>query len=168
MRQETDALIEQLQLKAHPEGGFFRETYRSPSSIAEEHLVGDFQGVRNYCTCIYFLLTSEAFSAFHRLPQDEIWHFYLGSPIQLHLITPSGEYTKITVGNNINLGQHPQFVVPGNHWFAASIEAKDGHALVGCTVAPGFDFKDFELAQREELIAVYPEWEDLIVRFTRV
>ncbi|GLB50406.1 cupin domain-containing protein [Neptunitalea lumnitzerae] len=159
-------IITQLQLEAHPEGGFFRETYRSEETIAENHLSDAFSGSRNVSTCIYFLLRSEDFSAFHKINQDEIWHFYEGSTIQLVMISDTGEASEVHIGNNFSKGEVPQFVVPKNYWFAAKVLATDAYALVGCTVAPGFDFRDFVLPTRAELVAQFPQHKTLITQFT--
>ncbi|MEX0287731.1 MAG: cupin domain-containing protein [Flavobacteriaceae bacterium] len=163
-----ERIIEQLQLEAHPEGGFFKETYRSSFLISYEDV--DDKGVvhRNCATCIYFLLTSTTFSAFHKIGQDEIWHFYKGSPIVLHMISPAGAHSEVIIGNDLEVGQFPQYVVPKEHWFAAKTLGKEGYSLVGCTVAPGFDFKDFELAERDKMISQFPDHKDLIEAFTRV
>lgn len=159
-------IVQQLQLAPHPEGGYFRETYRSKGAIAVEGFGRHAQ--RNYATCIYFLLTSDMFSAFHRIRQDEIWHFYQGSPIELHMISPNGEHTKVIIGNDLAKGYQPQFVVPAEYWFAARTLDGGDYALVGCTVSPGFDFADFELPEREVLTAQFPEHKDIILQFTRI
>ncbi len=167
MKEEIIGLVETLELTPHPEGGYYRETYRSSESIPSHLLENPYQGDRNVCTCIYFLLTSDSFSAFHKIQQDEIWHFYKGAPIELHQISPNGQYTKSLVGNDMIAGHRPQLVVPGGNWFAAAIPELDSYALVGCTVAPGFDFQDFELADREKLIAEFPEHAEIIKKYTR-
>ena len=141
-------LVDTLKLLPHPEGGFYKETYRSDAVIPSSVLGSDFIGDRNYCTAIYFLLTSDNFSAFHRIKQDEIWHFYEGSPLYVHVINDKGLYTRHTVGLDIENGSLPQLVVPAGAWFASSVKDKDSYSLVGCTVSPGFDFNDFELADR--------------------
>ena len=160
-------IIDQLELQSHPEGGYFKEVYRSEGTINKESLGEDFSGQRNYATSIYFLLTSESFSAFHRIKQDEIWHFYKGSPIKLHIISDDGVYSNTTIGNAIETGQNPQFVVKAKDWFAAEVLDKNSYALVGCTVAPGFDFNDFELPKRDILISKFPEHRNIITAFTR-
>lgn len=160
-------IIRTLDLQPHPEGGFFRETYRSAGLIRRDSLDSGYPGARNYSTCIYFLLTSEVFSAFHRIRQDEIWHFYDGSPIELHVISDDGRYTKTLIGRDLDQGQVPQWVVPGGAWFAATVVQQDAYALLGCTVAPGFDFLDFELPTREELTGKFPHHGGLIARLTR-
>ena len=160
---KIEKLIEQLDLQPHPEGGFFKETYRSKESIQPG---GHYGGPRNFSTCIYFLLTSDMFSAFHRIRQDEIWHFYVGSSIELHTISEEGMHNKFLIGPDIPI-QLPQLIVPENHWFAAKVMQKDSYSLVGCTVSPGFDFTDFELAKRDEMLVSFPQHEELIMQFTR-
>lgn len=157
--------IGHLELEPHPEGGFYRETYKASETIARSHLPGRFNGDRIFGSAIYFLIDEHDFSAFHRLAADEIWHFYTGSPLTLWMIDPQGALSTLQLGPNPALGQVFHAVVPAGCWFAASVEA--GFALVGCTMAPGFDYADFELAQRGELIAQYPQHRTLIERFTR-
>ena len=164
---EIEAIIRDLKLEPHPEGGYFRETYKSNGEISREHLGPDFNGKRNFSTCIFFLLTSGMFSAFHRIRQDEIWHFYKGIPIRLHMITAEGEYANVLIGNEFDNGEIPQFVVPGGVWFAAETFGENGYSLAGCTVSPGFDFDDFEMADREELLARFPQHRAVIAKFTR-
>lgn len=166
--EEADKIISRLKLQPHPEGGYFRETYRSTGEIAEDSLDSRFKGSRSYSTCIYFLLKAEEFSAFHKIHQDEIWHFYDGSPIRLHMITPSGEYSETIIGRDIEKGQVPQFAVPGESWFAAEVVNRNDYSLVGCTVSPGFDFNDFELPKREELLTLFPQHKEIIIKLTRV
>ncbi len=162
-----ETIIKQLNLLPHPEGGYYRETYRSSIEISEPNLPKAYQGNRNVSTCIYFLITSDNFSAFHRINQEEIWHFYLGAPILLHTISNKGTYQQFTIGNDFTKGQTPQLIVPGGDWFAAEIVEKDGFALVGCTVAPGFDFSDFDLAKQSYLIEKFPQHQEIIKRLTR-
>ena len=159
-------IIEQLDLKPHPEGGYFKETYRSTGLVNADSLDESYGGERNYSTCIYFLLTSESFSALHRIKQDEIWHFYQGSTIRLHMISNNGEHTEHLIGNNLSNGEVPQFVVPGGYWFAAEVIGEDTYALVGCTVSPGFSFEDFELQSRKELTELFPHLERTIAQLT--
>lgn len=167
MTKEINQLVENLQLLPHPEGGFYKEVYRSETMIPKAALPDNFSGDRSYCTSIYFLLTSENFSAFHRIKQDEIWHFYGGSSLSVHVIDASGTYVEHKVGMDFNNGEQPQLVVPAGCWFASSVAKKDSYAFVGCTVAPGFDFDDFELADRNTLQEEYPEHKDIIHRLTR-
>ncbi|WP_430413203.1 cupin domain-containing protein [Kordia sp.] len=167
MTQEVQNLVENLKLLPHPEGGFYKEVYRSAHMISKEALQANFSGDRSYCTSIYFLLTSENFSAFHRIKQDEIWHFYGGSSLSVHVIDENGLYTEHKVGMDFRNGEQPQLVVPAGCWFASSVPKKDSYAFVGCTVAPGFDFDDFELATRAELTKTYPTYKNIIYRLTR-
>ena len=165
----AETLIETLELQAHPEGGYFKELYRSTDKIPHEVLSSQgMNGERNYCTSIYFLLTANNFSAFHRIKQDEIWHFYKGAPLDVHVIDANGNYSCLKLGLNFENGERPQGVVPAGCWFASSVAVKEGYSLVGCTVAPGFDFEDFELAQREDLQSQYPKHKELIERLTRL
>lgn len=162
-----ETIIEQLQLQPHPEGGYFRETYRCDGKILQAELGNSYSGDRNYATSIYFLLTYGNFSAFHKIVQDEQWHFYEGSPILLHMISPMGVYTKIWIGRDLSRGEVPQFTVPGGYWFASEVTLPGSFALAGCTVAPGFDFADFTLPSREELTSEYPKYKEVIHRLTR-
>ena len=167
MTKEIQQLVNSLNLLPHPEGGFYKETYRSNGVLDKTALPATFSGNRNYCTAIYFLLTSDNFSAFHRIKQDEIWHFYKGSTLLVHVIDKQGKYTQHKVGLNLEAGEVPQLVVPAGCWFASSVNDKNGYSFVGCTVAPGFDFEDFELANYKELSAHYPEHKDIIKQLTR-
>ncbi|WP_405565581.1 cupin domain-containing protein [Polaribacter sp. Asnod6-C07] len=159
-------IIDFFDLKAHPEGGFYKETYRSKEIILSENLSHHFNGNRNYCTSIYFLLTSDKCSAFHKINQDEIWHFYTGTTLKLHQISPEGEYSTILIGNNFLKGEIPQYTVPAHYYFAAEILAKDSFAFVGCTVSPGFDFKDFVLPSSAELSKKFPKLTQIIAQLT--
>jgi uncharacterized protein len=162
-----DGIIQKLKLLPHPEGGFYRETYRSDGGMDEKCLDNRYKGRRNYATCIYFLLTSDHFSAFHRIVQDEIWHFYDGSPVHLHMIDCDGTYSGTIIGRDIGKGEIPQIIVPGGTWFAAMVVRPDDFALVGCTVSPGFDFADIELASRESLLKQFPQHSNIITDLTR-
>lgn len=160
-------LVNQLGLIPHPEGGYYKETYRSTNVIPKAALEG-FSGDRNFCTSIYFLLTSDNFSAFHRIKQDEIWHFYKGASLLVHVIYPDGEYVCHEVGMDLENGQLPQLTVPAGCWFASSVKEKESYCFVGCTVAPGFDFDDFELALRSDLVAEFPQHSKIITELTRL
>jgi predicted cupin superfamily sugar epimerase len=159
--------INKLNLIAHPEGGYYRETYRSGLSIPREGLPPQFTGPRLVSTAIYFLLDGENFSAFHRLRSDELWHFYAGSPITIHVIEPDGGYSAIHLGSDPEAGDVLQAAIKAGHWFASHVRDPGSFALAGCTVAPGFDFADFELGKRAELVGPYPQHRHLIERFTR-
>ena len=162
MNPDARAIIAQLSLVAHPEGGFYRETFRAP-------LVLDglpHGGPRSASTCIYFLLPGGAFSAFHRVRSDGTWHFYDGDALELHTLDESGAHAVHRLGRDLASGERPQHVVPAGVWQAAA-PVSDRYSLVGCTVSPGFDFADFELPSREALRRVFPARAALIERFTR-
>lgn len=163
----TEYWIRTLKLEPHPEGGYFRQTYRSSVTIAREALPQGFTGRRAASTAIYFMLEGKNFSAFHRLRSDEVWHFYAGSPLVVHVIDPSGKLNTIVLGREPEMDQSLQAVVPAGSWFASHVLDWQSFALVGCTVAPGFDFDDFELGRRGELTAAFPQHRELIARLTR-
>lgn len=158
--------IEKLDLKRHPEGGYFRETYRSREVIVKQALPERFKGDRVFATCIYFLLNKKGYSAFHKVQQDEVWHFYAGSSLAIHIIDQKGQYATVKLGKKIENGESFQTVVMAGCWFAAAVNNKKKFSLVGCTVAPGFDFDDFELADRQRLVGLYPEHRQVIEKFT--
>jgi len=165
---DEKAVIKALNLKPLPgEGGYFRETHRAGGSISEGHLGGRHQGDRNFSTAIYYLITPSEFSALHRLPQDEVFHFYLGDPAEIIQITPSGEMKMRILGPKILNGQHLQLDVPGGHWQGLRVREGGHWSLLGATVAPGFDFRDFVLADREKLLREFPKFRDEILRLTR-
>jgi hypothetical protein len=158
--------IEKLQLQKHPEGGWFREVYRSAEMIPSGALPAGFSGDRNFSTSIYYLLEGDDFSAFHRIKSDELWHFYSGtSPLEIISIEER-KIKKQILGDDPNQNQCFQVVVPKNTWFAARLIDNKGFALAGCTVSPGFHFDDFEMGN-EKLIEVYPELENEIVGLIR-
>ena len=165
--QNAQYWMEKLQLEPHPEGGYFRQTYRSAWMIAREALPPGFGAPRAASTAIYFLLEGKNFSAFHRLRSDEMWHFYAGSPLLIHVIEPGGEHGTIFLGTNPEVEQVPQAVVRAGCWFASHVWDWKSWALVGCTVAPGFDFLDFELAKRADLLASFPQHGGIIRKLTR-
>jgi uncharacterized protein len=159
--------IERLGLKRHPEGGFFRETYRAAETIAHAHLPARFSGDRAFSTAIYFLLEGRDFSALHRIHQDEMWHFYDGCPLRVSSISPHGSLSVVRLGRDVQAGEVLQAVVPAGHFFGARPSDPDSYSLVGCTVAPGFDFADFELPTRGELVARFPQHAGVIQQLTR-
>jgi predicted cupin superfamily sugar epimerase len=166
MTSVADTLIKRLALIPHPEGGYYRETYRSGILFDAGVVSKSFSGQRCCSTAIYFLLQGIDFSAFHRIKADEIWHFYSGSPLTVHIIEPDGAFRELHLGSDGTGGQEFQAVVPGGRWFASSLR-NGGYALVGCTTAPGFEFLDFEMADREDLIRSYPHLADVITQYTR-
>ncbi|PLX98044.1 MAG: hypothetical protein C0623_13985 [Desulfuromonas sp.] len=160
-------IISSLNLISHPEGGWYRETWRAAETIPAAGLPERFAGERSFATSIYFLLTSDTFSALHRIKSDEQWHFYSGSGLTIHVIHPDGQYEQLRLGADLESGESYQTVVPHSCWFGATVDVPDSYALVGCTVAPGFDFADFELADRALLLREFPPHEELITRLTR-
>lgn len=158
--------IRELRLAAHPEGGYYREVYRAAESIPQYGLPPRFPGERRFSASIYYLLTDGECSALHRIRGDEVWHFYAGQPLTLHIIDPQGNYHPQSLGPDPSDDQQFQIVVPAGHWFGATLAAPDGFALVGCTTAPGFDFQDFEMADRATLLSLYPEHRAVIERLT--
>ena len=164
--EKAEGIIKKLNLLPHPEGGYFKEIYRSSESIHKDSLPDRYKGDRNFSTSIYFLLVKNQRSLFHRLLSDEIWHFYDGSPIIIHCIDDNG-YSSFKLGKETDAGEEYQHCIKAGTWFAAEIEDKNSYALIGCTVAPGFDFADFTLALRSEMSKLYPEFDELIIRFTK-
>jgi predicted cupin superfamily sugar epimerase len=159
--------IEKLNLIPHPEGGYYRETYRADLSLAGSVLGPGFQGSRAVSTAIYYLLKAGQVSKFHRIRSDELWHFYDGVPLIIHGLDERKGYFNFRLG--CREGTFPQVVIPAGVWFAAEIEpgcAGDDFALVGCTVAPGFDFQDFEMAEPRRLADQFPDQADMIRRIS--
>ena len=149
-------------MQPHPEGGYFAETYRAAERIPQSALPGRFSGDRAFSTAIYFLLESHHVSALHRIQSDEVWHFYAGGPLEVFVISPTGSLTVIRLGNNPERGEVFQAVVPAGCWFGSKPAPGSAYALVGCTVAPGFDFADFELAEPDMMVAEFPQHRDVI------
>jgi uncharacterized protein len=155
-------VIDALGLTPHPEGGFFRETFRAEVSVQ-----APFAPIaRAASTAIYFLLRAGDISAFHCVRSDEVWHHYLGATLELHTIEAFGQHQRVELGSNLLNGERPQWVVPANTWQGARIIG-EGFGLFGCTVAPGFDFADFHMPERAELVGLFPELAHLIESFTR-
>lgn len=166
MMTKAQQWISNLKLVAHPEGGYFSEVYRSEETISENCLNKRYLVSHSISTSIYFLLDGSDFSAFHRIKSDEIWHFYDGLPTKIYLIFPDGNFEIKKLGLDFEQNELPQVVIPKNVWFAAKPLAENSFSLVGCTVAPGFDFADFELAKRDELLQKYPQHKSLITQLT--
>lgn len=166
MIQNATYYIDQLKLQAHPEGGYFKETYRSSGCIDGTLLREQFSGERNYSTAIYYLLQQGDFSAYHRIKSDECWHFYAGGTLLIHVIHQN-EYSLIKLGTNLSAGECFQYVVPAGAWFASEPAADSPFSLVGCTVAPGFDFSDFEMADRKAMLYTFPQYSDSVTRLCR-
>jgi predicted cupin superfamily sugar epimerase len=162
----ADDWIKKLELVPHPEGGFFREFYRSDEIYLHSALPKRYTSDRSFCTSIYYLLKRNQYSAFHKIKSDEIWHFYSGCNLIIHIIENNGIYRNVVLGSGNDQNSMPQFIIPKNTWFAAEAADKKGYSLVGCTVSPGFDFSDFKLGRREELISEFPMHSKLISKFT--
>lgn len=154
-------LIHKLQLLPHPEGGYYKETYRCKQSMLNEEGVS-----RNISTAIYFLLENEDKSHFHRIKSDELWFFHQGQPLEI-VSVQEGQLVTLILGNNFENGEVPQAIIPANTWFASHVKNESGFALVSCTVAPGFDFLDFEMANRETLIQQFSHLKGVIEKFTK-
>lgn len=160
-------LINRFKLEPHPEGGWYRQTYRSKEQVAGSALPERFDGDRAFSTAIYFLLEKGNFSAFHRIKSDECWHFYAGDPLIIYVIKQNGTLDIITLGNDFERGQTFQHAVPANCWFASQPALGSEYCFVGCTVSPGFDFEDFELADANKLSSLYPMHKNLIDKLCR-
>ena len=165
----ADQIITALGLASHPEGGFYRETYRAAGSIAKDALPPGFAADRVFATSIYYLLKAHQVSTLHRLRSDELWHFHSGDALEVIDIASDGVLTTTVLGHNIADGETLQSVVPGGRWFGARLARPrpGAYALVGCTVAPGFDFADFEIARRADLLAAFPQHDATITAMTR-
>jgi uncharacterized protein len=163
----AEELIRLLELSRHPEGGWYRETYRSLETVAAEGLPDRFGGERSISTAIYFLLEQGDFSSLHRIKSDEVWHFYSGASLTVRTISADGEARSIVLGSELSRGEAFQAIVPAGHWFGAEVSGDGPYSLAGCTVAPGFDFRDFALGSRAELLRLWPAHSDLIRRLTR-
>jgi predicted cupin superfamily sugar epimerase len=164
----ADELIAALKLQSLPrEGGYFRETYRSPDRLSAAALPDHHRSDKALSTAIYYLLTPQTFSALHRLPTDEVFHFYLGSPVQMLQLWPDGRGRVLILGPDVQTGQSPQTLVPRGTWQGSCLMPGGSYALLGTTMAPGFDFDDYEAANAEELIEAYPGHAELIRLLTR-
>ena len=159
MKARVKELIENLKLQPHPEGGFYSETYRSDIQISDLN--------RQLMTSIYFLLTSDNVSKFHRIKSDEIWFFHEGSSLIVHTLSEEG-HKENRVGLNLLQGETPQFLVEKETIFGSTVADEDSYSLVSCIVAPGFDFEDFELFSREQLEVLYPDYKKIISRLTNI
>lgn len=158
--------ITKLNLQKHPEGGWFNEVYRSEEVVLRAGLPERYSSERNFSTSIYYLLEGNHKSNFHRIRSDEIWHFYQGTSSVEVLVIVEGKIERLKLGSAIEKGDSFQLIIPKNTWFAAHLPNKKGYALLGCTVAPGFDFNDFELADRISLKNEFPHLVSVIEDFT--
>jgi predicted cupin superfamily sugar epimerase len=163
----TQQIIDRLQLVPLTiEGGLFRETYRSQLSIPAESLPTNYTGDRNVSTAIYYLLTPDTFSLIHRVKSDEIFHFYAGDPVEMLQLLPDGSGRVVTIHNDLANQCEPQVVVPAGVWQGCRLASDGRLALMGCTVAPGFDYADYEAGSRDELLSAYPRFAELITPLT--
>ncbi len=163
----ADELIRFLHLQPHPkEGGYFRETYRSAEAVPPSALPARYVGPRTTSTAIYYLLTPTTYSALHRLQSDEVFHFYLGSPVRMLQLYPDGSSQTIVLGPDVLAGQHLQVVVPHGVWQGSLLEPGGTFALLGCTVAPGFEYVDYEAGNRQALVTQFSSAAELICRLT--
>ena len=157
--------IEKLGLKEHPEGGYYSECLKSSDIIDAHSVDAAFGGDRRLWTSIYFLLKDREVSRVHRITSDEIWYYHSGTPLVIHIITKEGELKKVRLGLDAEREEQPQVLVPKGCIFGALMDGP-GYSLVGCMVSPGFDYEDFELLSREDLIKEYPQHEFIIKRLT--
>jgi uncharacterized protein len=158
----ADDIIHLLDLKPLTiEGGFFRETYRSPEQLACK------QGPRSLATAIYYLLTPETFSQMHRVPGEEIFHFYLGDPVEMLQIAPDQTGELVILGSDIAAGMRSQHIVPGGFWQGARLRTGGKFALLGTTMSPGFDYADYESGKRDELLRLFPQHSAMLRVLTR-
>jgi uncharacterized protein len=163
----AEEIIDLLKLKPHPkEGGYFSETYRADETIPLGILPPRYTGARAFGTCIYYLLTPATFSAMHRLQSDEIFHFYLGDPVEMLQLLPDGTGRIVVLGADLRAGMEPQIIIPRDVWQGSRLVAGGRLALLGCTVAPGFDFADYEDGRREDLVRSHPKFRKEIIALT--
>ncbi|MFB3896728.1 MAG: cupin domain-containing protein [bacterium] len=163
-----EEIIKILNLKPHPaEGGYFAETYRAKEIIPKSGLPGRYDHNRVMSTAIYFMITADTYSAMHRLKSDEVFHFYFGDPVEMLNLCPDDSGRVITIGNDLMNGMQPQVVVPNGVWQGARLHQGGKFALLGTTVAPGFEYPDFELGNRDKLIKQYPQYRELIISLTK-
>ncbi len=162
--EEVKKIIEHFDLLPHPEGGFYKETYRSLEEAAVDREEPQKVVQRSFATGIYFLLPKGKISTWHRIQSDEMWHFYLGDPMALYQIDPKGQCETIILGSDFVKGQKLQHVVPKGSWFGGHPLEESRYSFVGCTVSPGFDFDDFEMAEHGKLVKLYPEHKEIINR----
>ncbi len=166
MHPAASEIINNLNLAPHPEGGYFREVYRSEDKIRRDSLPERYNSDRIFSTSIYFLLEGEQVSRFHRLRSDEIWYYHSGSSALIYIIEENGHLVKKRIGRNISAGDEFQVIIRRNSWFAAEVEDNSSYLLAGCLVSPGFEFADFELGERDTLLDSFPGYSELIRRFT--
>ena len=166
----ADQIVNHLQLEPLPhEGGLYRQTYYASERIEADALPERYRGTRPFCTAIYYLLTQapDSFSALHRLKTDEIYHFYLGDPMEMLMLHPNGSSERVILGHDLLAGQQVQLVAPAASWQGSRLVEGGHFALMGTTMAPGYEQEDFELGEGDELVAEHPDRVDLIRALTR-
>ncbi|NLW47408.1 MAG: cupin domain-containing protein [Firmicutes bacterium] len=163
---DSDYWINKLGLKKHPEGGYFCEIYRSSTSISPQDLNWNCEEKRASATSIYFLLTAGDVSKLHRLKADELWYYHAGSPLTVTLISPQGDLSRYILGLDLDQNEQPQLIIPAGSIFGASVNDSDSYSLVSCMVTPGFDFRDFELLSKNQLIKDYSQYQEIINELT--
>jgi uncharacterized protein len=163
----AEEIIDLLKLKPHPkEGGFFSETWRADEMIPANALPTRYSGERAFGTCIYYLLTPTTFSAMHRVSSDEVFHFYLGDAVEMLQLRPDGTGKTVVLGADLQAGMRPQVIVPRGVWQGSRLVTGGAFALLGATVAPGFDFADYEHGRRDDLLRVYSQFREEILALT--
>lgn len=168
MNPRAEQIIEALGLTPLPmEGGYYSETYRCGERIPRAVVDSRYPSERSICTAIYYLLTPEMFSAMHRVRSDEIFHFYRGDPVEMLMLYPDGSHELVMLGSDVLSGEKPQMLVPHGVWQGCMLKAGGEYALMGCTVAPGFEFEDYEHGDRTSLISAYPDCKRIITKLTR-
>ena len=160
-QQNAEYWISKLNLQAHPEGGFYKETFRSQQNVNK---TGS-DALRQACTSIYYLLEGLDYSGFHRIQSDEIWYFHKGVALNIHIITANGDHQVWELSDQAT--GNLSLVVPAGLWFAAELPAKEGYTLVSCAVAPGFEFSEFEMGDRYVLQNAYPAHQEIFARLCR-
>ena len=164
----ADEIKRLLKLQAHPrEGGWFIQTWSAEEVIPRDALPARYPAARAAGTCIYYLLEPGTFSEMHRLASDEIFHFYLGDPVEMLQLAPDGSARTVVLGSDLASGQHPQLIVPKHVWQGSRLLPGGNVALLGCTVSPGFDYADYEAGSAQPLVREYPQYEELIRELTR-
>ncbi len=166
LRDHADFWIRTLNLEPHPEGGYFREIFRSEEYIHEDHLPSRYNGHRNFLTAIYYLLRSGQCSRFHRLQSDEVWHYCTGSPLRLYIIHQNRELETVSLGPDPHQNHVFQFIVPKESWLGAHVTETNSYSLISCIMAPGFDYQDFELGSCSRLLDKFPEHREIIKHLT--
>lgn len=161
IEKNADYYIQKLNLNTHVEGSAYIETYRSALKIAHKYLPPAFKGKRHVSTAIYFLLKTGQLAAMHKIASDELWHFYAGASLHIYELNAQGELLTHVLGNDLEAGQSFQVLIPAGSWFGSRCETPNAFSLAGCTVAPGFDFEDFELADKDTFISQFPAHKNL-------